>query len=172
MAQERFYFWRGFYDALATLPTDEQRGRFVMAICAYAFDDEEVRISDDPVLAFAWMVVRDQVRESVEIGRGKSEAGRRSGEARRKRRTESNEHRSEHCSEQCSEQCSEHASNVRYSNVPSDCAPSLDARALVAGPKPKFNPDDRWAGVVVDKEKARRDALAFIESETLGDGDG
>lgn len=64
MAQsERFYFWRGYWEALATLPTDAQRGRFVMAICQFAFADEMPDLSDDPVLAFAWMIVRDQVAE-------------------------------------------------------------------------------------------------------------
>ena len=79
MAQDRFYFWRGYYDALATLPTDAQRGRFVMAVCQYAFEDEVPDLSDDPILMFAWVMVRDQVAESVEMGRRQSERGSKGG---------------------------------------------------------------------------------------------
>ena len=83
MAQsERFYFWRGYYDALKMLPTNEQRGDFVMYLCAYAFDGTEPEFTD-PTLAFAWAFVRDQVAESVEIGREMARRGRASGEARR-----------------------------------------------------------------------------------------
>lgn len=86
MAQsERFYFWRGYYDALAKLPTDEQRGAFVMCLCRYAFDGEEPDFSNDPMLSFAWSFIRDQVAESVAIGREMAERGRKSGEARRKK---------------------------------------------------------------------------------------
>ena len=80
MAQsKRFYFWRGYYDALMRLPTDDQRGRFVMAMCAYAFDGEEPDFSDDDLLDFAWPLVADGTRESVRKGVEQSEYGQRGG---------------------------------------------------------------------------------------------
>jgi len=88
MAQsDRFYFWRGYYDALLMLPTPEQRDALTMGICAYAFDGEEPDFSRDPVLSVVWQVIRDQVAESVAIGREMAERGRKSGEARRKKST-------------------------------------------------------------------------------------
>ena len=94
MAQsERFYFWRGYYDALLKLPTAEQRDEFVMAICAYAFDGIEPDFGGDALLDVVWQIVRDQVAESVAIGRDMAERGRRSGEARR-RKSGNSEHRS------------------------------------------------------------------------------
>lgn len=88
MAQsERFYFWRGYYDALRMLPTPEQRDALLMGICAYAFEGEEPNFSHDPILSVVWQVIRDQVAESVAIGREMAERGRKSGEARRRKIT-------------------------------------------------------------------------------------
>ena len=86
MAQsDRFYFWRGYYDALKMLPTDAQRGAFVMSMCAYAFDGAEPDFGDDVTLNVVWQIVRDQVAESVAIGRDMAERGRRSGASRRRK---------------------------------------------------------------------------------------
>lgn len=82
MAADRFYFWRGYYNALAMLPTDEQRGQFVMAMCEYAFDGTEPELSD-PMQQIAWAVIEGQVRESVEIGRKQSERGKKGGRPRK-----------------------------------------------------------------------------------------
>ena len=91
MAQsERFYFWRGYYDALKKLPDAESRDAFVMAICRYAFESEEPDFKGDRLLDFAWSIVADQVHESVEIGRKMAERGRRSGEARRAKKNDAN----------------------------------------------------------------------------------
>ena len=80
MAQsERFYFWRGYWDAIRKLPDAETRDRFVTAICAYAFDSVEPDFTGEPMLDFAWSLVADQVRESVQIGVKQSEYGRRGG---------------------------------------------------------------------------------------------
>ena len=78
MAQDRFYFWRSYYDALLKLNDPELVGQFVIALCAYAFDGAEPDLTD-PVLNFAWLMVRDQVQESVEIGRKQSDRGSRGG---------------------------------------------------------------------------------------------
>ena len=91
MAQsERFYFWRGYYDALKKLPDAESRDAFVMAICRYAFENEEPDFEGDRLLDFAWAIVADQVHESVEIGRKMAERGRRSGESRRGKKNDAN----------------------------------------------------------------------------------
>ena len=91
MAQsERFYFWRGYYEALKKLPDAESRDAFVMAICRYAFENEEPDFEGDRLLEFAWAIVADQVHESVEIGRKMAERGRRSGEARRAKKNDAN----------------------------------------------------------------------------------
>ena len=80
MAQsERFYFWRGYWDAIRKLPDAETRDRFVTAICAYAFDSVEPDFTGEPMLDFAWSLVADQVRESVQIGVKQSERGKRGG---------------------------------------------------------------------------------------------
>lgn len=91
MAQsDRFYFWRGYYEALKKLPDAESRDTFVMAICRYAFENEEPDFNGDRLLEFAWAIVADQVHESVEIGRKMAERGRRSGEARRRKSEDAN----------------------------------------------------------------------------------
>jgi hypothetical protein len=88
MAQsDRFYFWRGYYDALKMLPTAEQRDALVMGICSYAFDGEEPDFSGDATLAIGWAILRDQVRESVEIGRDASRRGSMGGRPRKAGKT-------------------------------------------------------------------------------------
>ena len=88
MAQsDRFYFWRGYWDALKMLPTAEQRDALVMGICSYAFDGEEPDFAYDATLAIAWAILRDQVRESVEIGRDASRRGSMGGRPRKGEKT-------------------------------------------------------------------------------------
>ena len=79
MAQsERFYFWRGYYDAMDYL-TDDEVGRLFRAICAYAFDGEEPDFEGELVLQVAWTMVADTARESVEMGKRASEYGKQGG---------------------------------------------------------------------------------------------
>ena len=79
MAQsERFYFWRGYYDAMDYL-TDDEVGRLFRAICAYAFDGEEPDFEGERVLQVAWTMVADTARESVEMGKRASEYGKQGG---------------------------------------------------------------------------------------------
>ena len=136
MAQERFYFWRGYYEALATLPTDAQRGRFVMAICQYAFEGEAPDLSDDPMLRFAWMVVRDQVAESVEMGRRQSERGSRGGRPKSGAKTTAKSTAKTTAlsgAKSGAESTAESgAKSVRYGRVPSVGAASLDAQPPAA----------------------------------------
>ena len=87
MAQDRFYFWRGYYDALKKLPTDEHRGEFTLALCAYAFDGIEPDFSDDLLLDFAWSLVADSARESVMLGRMQSERGSKGGRPTKVKKT-------------------------------------------------------------------------------------
>lgn len=79
MAQsERFYFWRGYYDAMEYL-NDDEVGRLFRAICAYAFDGEEPDFGSERVLQVAWTMVADTARESVEMGKRASEYGKQGG---------------------------------------------------------------------------------------------
>ena len=79
MAQsERFYFWRGYYDAMDYL-TDDEVGRLFRAICAYAFDGTEPDFGGERVLQVAWTMVADTARESVEMGKRASEYGKKGG---------------------------------------------------------------------------------------------
>lgn len=83
MAQsDRFYFWRAFYDALLMLDTDAQRGEFVRGMCQWAFDGEMPDFSDK-MLSFGFTNIRDQLSESVNIGRVARETGSQGGRPRK-----------------------------------------------------------------------------------------
>ena len=124
MAQsDRFYFWRGFYDALMTLDTDRERGEFVRGMCLWAFEGEEPRFSDK-MLTFAFTTIRDQLSESVDLGRRMAERGRKSGESRRKKSG----------AEQCSEQCSNTVRTKGKERKGSDLASSASAESAAVAP--------------------------------------
>ena len=89
MATDKVSFWVAYRNALRTLAPEDGYW-FVMALCDYAFDGVDPDFSDRPSLEFAWLLIRDQVAESVEISRRNAEKGRKSGEARRNRKQ--NEH--------------------------------------------------------------------------------
>lgn len=79
MAQsDRFYFWRGYYDAMEYL-TDEEAGKLIRAICAYAFDGAEPDFSDNRLMQVAWTMVANSAQESVEMGRKARESGKTGG---------------------------------------------------------------------------------------------
>ena len=78
MATDSFKFWDSYYSALQMLGTDERRGRFVMALCAYVFDGVEPAFADD-VMAFGFELVATQARESKEISARAREKGRIGG---------------------------------------------------------------------------------------------
>ena len=83
MATDRFYFWRGYYDALKKLePSDGYR--LVMAMCSYAFDGDEPDLTDSYPLDVTWQVLRDQVGESVAIGHRMAAIGAKGGSSKRK----------------------------------------------------------------------------------------
>lgn len=77
--EDRFFFWRNYWDALSKLGTNEDRGRLVTAMCEYAFDGVEPDFGGDPVIDMAWTLIAAPLRESVERGRVASERGRRGG---------------------------------------------------------------------------------------------
>ena len=78
MAQDRFYFRRGYYDAMEYL-NDEEAGKLFRAICAYAFDGESPEFDGDRLMQVAWTMIADIVAESVDMGRRSSEAGKKGG---------------------------------------------------------------------------------------------
>lgn len=79
VAQDRFYYWKGYHDALVSLGSYELAGRFVIGMGQYVFEGVEPDFSDCPMLKFAWIAIRDAIKESVEIGRKQSEYGKRGG---------------------------------------------------------------------------------------------
>lgn len=83
--EDRFFFWRNYWDALSKLDTDEDRGRFVRAMCEYAFDGTDPDFGDNRTLDVAWTMIRSQVRESVMLGRRASDSGKTGGRGNRKR---------------------------------------------------------------------------------------
>jgi hypothetical protein len=85
--KDRFYFWRNYWDALTKIKTNEERGRFVSAMCEYAFEDVEPDFSDNAVLDIAWTMISSQIRESVEIGRRQYENGQKGGRPKGKSKT-------------------------------------------------------------------------------------
>ena len=124
MAADRFYFWRGYYNALAMLPTDEQRGQMVMAMCEYAFDGTEPELND-PMQQIAWAVIEGQVRESVEIGRKQSERGKKGGRPRKTAKKSGAKTTALSGVESGVESTAE---SVRYGNVPIATGAPLESR--------------------------------------------
>lgn len=61
------------------LPSDDERGRFVRAMGKWAFEGVEPEFERGTPLSFAWLLVRDQLAESVRIGRESSEYGKMGG---------------------------------------------------------------------------------------------
>lgn len=102
MARPSFTFWEDYYNALSKLPTDAARGRFIMGMCEWAFTSNRPDFSDDPVLDMALTMVEGSIEESVAIRQRSSDAGKKSGETRRRKSAKKNEHPSEGCSEGCS----------------------------------------------------------------------
>ena len=98
MARPSFTFWEDYYTALRKLRSDQQRGEFIMGICQWAFEGCRPDFSHDDLLDIALTMVEGSIEESVAIRRRSSEAGKRSGEARRKKSLKKNEHPSEGCS--------------------------------------------------------------------------
>lgn len=82
MATDSFKFWDSYYSALRMLGTDERRGRFVMALCAYVFDGVDPCFDDD-AMAFGFELVATQARESKELSARKRDGGIKSGASRR-----------------------------------------------------------------------------------------
>ena len=85
MAGDRFYFWRGYWNAMQRLSV-ERRGHMITALSEWAFDGKEPDFGGDEVLCFAWEILSEQVAESVDIGRRMSDRGKRGGEASGKSR--------------------------------------------------------------------------------------
>lgn len=159
MAQDRFYFWRGYYDAMEYL-SDEEAGMLFRAICAYAFDGEEPDFTDNRLMQVAWTMVADNVAESVDMGRRSSKGGVKSGETRRvnatKKPARKRRHKggSEGGSEAPSEGGSEVSSNVRYGNVLSPSTTEREFATLTGASAPAADAAARapvmTGGVVLD----------------------
>lgn len=83
MATDSFKFWDAYYDALKFLSTDEQRGKFVMALCEYVFDGSDPTF-DDLAVEFGFRLVKESARESKDISARAREAGKKGGKAPKK----------------------------------------------------------------------------------------
>lgn len=129
MAQDRFYFWRGYWDALRQLPSDETRGMFVAAMCRYAFEDTEPTF-EDGMLEFAWQLVKDQISMSVEIGRVQSERGKRGGRPSKAKKTTAKTTALSGAESGAETTAESGAESVMYCNVHSASRTSAGADAL------------------------------------------
>ena len=132
---DRFYFWRSYWDALSKLPDDATRGVFVSAMCRCAFEGVEPDFGGDLMLDFAWSMVSSQIRESVEIGRRSSANGKEGGRGHRKGRpkkgTESTPLSTPLGTAKSTPESTPErdAESVRYSNVPYTDGAYADATA-------------------------------------------
>ena len=79
MATDGFKFWDSYYDALRAIPTDEQRGRLVMAVCSYVFENVRQDVSDDAILAVVYPVMCEQSKESKRLSKDAQKRGKRGG---------------------------------------------------------------------------------------------
>lgn len=138
MATDSFKFWDSYYSALRMLGTDERRGRFVMALCAYVFDGVEPSFSDD-VMAFGFELVATQAKQSMELARAAREGGKRggikSGEAR-KRRGASSGGSTPLRSERKGEELSGSKNSSPSSNQPAPAIPTPPTRPAPADAAP------------------------------------
>lgn len=78
-ATDGFKFWDAYYDALKLLDTDEERGHFVMALCAYVFEDKEPQLTG--MERFGFELISKQAMESKRLCARARENGRKGGEA-------------------------------------------------------------------------------------------
>lgn len=85
-ATDGFKFWDAYYDALKLLDTDEERGHFVMALCAYVFEDKEPQLTG--MERFGFTLISKQVMESKRLAALGRAGGKKSGETRRKKAEE------------------------------------------------------------------------------------
>lgn len=72
MNRAQFTFYRSYYDAIKVLPKKEQTA-VVLAICAYALDNEEPKLSGTASAIFTL------VRPTLDASRKKAESGRAGG---------------------------------------------------------------------------------------------
>ena len=73
MNRNQFTFYRSFYDAVKVLPKKDQT-TVILAICAYALDNEEPKLSGTAAAIFTL------VRPMLDSSRKKAESGKRGGE--------------------------------------------------------------------------------------------
>ena len=94
---DSFKFWEGYYRAILDLPTAEQRGEFIVALCQAVFDGVEDPEVEDVAVRCMLHAVADSARKSKLISREARAKGKASGVSRRNRKREhSSEHSSEH----------------------------------------------------------------------------
>ena len=155
--KDRFYFWENYWHALKRLPTNEDRGRFLQAMCEYAFEGREPDFGGDLIFEFAWEMVSTPLRESVEIGRRQLENGSKGGRPKGRKTTPkttakttqktsgltSGKTTPKTTAETTTETT---AKTVRYGSVPSDGAHSPKVGAPVADIG-SYDAADRDAGV-------------------------
>ena len=79
MARSAFRLTESHYEALARFEGDEDRGRFIMGLCAFAFDGIEPDFSDSPTLDVAFACMRDEVERQMDESRRNSANGARGG---------------------------------------------------------------------------------------------
>lgn len=79
MAKVGFTFRESYYDAVRLFSTDEERGRFLLGLCAFAFDGEEPDFAGSSELEIAFACMREHVEQEVADRLRSSQAGSRGG---------------------------------------------------------------------------------------------
>lgn len=77
-----FNFREGLYEALRRFPDDATRGRFVMGLCAFAFEGAEPDLGGSPEAEIAFSCVREQVEQQMATSARSAAAGSRGGRPR------------------------------------------------------------------------------------------
>ena len=80
---DAFLFYETFWDQLKMLDI-ETRGIWITAMCKWAFDQEDAEFSN-PMLAFAWQMMRGQLENSVKKHASAVERGSKGGRPKGKK---------------------------------------------------------------------------------------
>lgn len=65
MAKVGFTFRESYYNAVKLFPSDEERGRFLLGLCEFAFEGTEPDFSGSVELEVAFECIREHVEQQM-----------------------------------------------------------------------------------------------------------